>query len=503
LAYSRGTVRGRYAIFFAVTLAGAASGESITFQNAADGGYQGTRDVRIYEGTGTFWQPTANYGTNSSLVVSGGTYRNAVLMQWDLSILAPGTDVYSSTLFLRLTTNSTSGYEIYECNQAWVESQATWNQFRTGSNWATAGATGAADRGTVVLGSILGNSGTTVQISLSAAGIALVERWINSQATNRGLIVQEYTNSSGISWYSSERSAFSASERPRLRVVFDGGVGGADTLDFQNGVSPSTTYVGNTDTVIANGPDPKTRNNNASGLQYSQVTATLMSFDVSGVPVGSVVQSVALDLTVLDDDGTFPIYEALQPWTETGATWNTYDGTNAWALPGAEGPADRGATLLGTFVAGTLGGRRVSTALNDAGVALVQRWVDGVTPNRGFLIGSPTLPVYVTTRDSEYATATDRPALVVVYSSDGGTSQEDGGSSQEDGGSPQDDGGTSQDDGGTSQDDAGVLPMPPDAGDARTLQVGCSCGQPGADGLGALVLLLFAVRRRLRGFTQG
>jgi hypothetical protein len=67
----------------------------------------------------------------------------------------------------------------------------------------------------------------------------------------------------------------------------------------------------------------------------------LLRFDLSGVPAGSVIHSATLTLYpangILSGGGTFNLYRLTQPaWTESGATWNTYDGAQAWNTAGGD-----------------------------------------------------------------------------------------------------------------------------------------------------------------------
>jgi hypothetical protein len=55
--------------------------------------------------------------------------------------------------------------------------------------------------------------------SLNAAGIALVQAWVNSPATNRGIVVQDYTSATdGLDF--SSRETGTRANRPRLTVTY-------------------------------------------------------------------------------------------------------------------------------------------------------------------------------------------------------------------------------------------------------------------------------------------
>ena len=98
-------------------------------------------------------------------------------------------------------------------------------------------------------------------------------------------------------------------------------VGLADTID----ISPSADTF-----VNANGPD-----NNEGTANYIWVAGpknVLMKFDLSAIPSGQVITSAKLKIYVyyVQSNTTTYVYKETDAWTETGATWNTTDGTTAW-----------------------------------------------------------------------------------------------------------------------------------------------------------------------------
>jgi hypothetical protein len=125
-------------------------------------------------------------------------------MKWDISTIPSGSIVTGATLTTVNVVNSSSQvYEIYEMKRSWVEGQATWNAYATGQNWQTAGASGALDRGSTVLGTMAGGTGSQT-FSLNAAGIALIQTWVDNGAANIGVIIQDYVNTNGFDFNSRE-----------------------------------------------------------------------------------------------------------------------------------------------------------------------------------------------------------------------------------------------------------------------------------------------------------
>ncbi|MFZ1993930.1 MAG: DNRLRE domain-containing protein, partial [Solirubrobacteraceae bacterium] len=135
-------------------------------------------------------------------------------------------------------------------------------------------------------------------------------------------------------------------------------------LDAQ---TPTTANCGNTiDSVDNNGAD---------------VDHIAWHYNVAGsVPRNAEVLSADLGATVASNDNTTSqqvgLYQVTQNWTQS-ATWNTYDGTHAWATAGgdtASSPSDT------TSIAPS------DTAAAWHPRALVQGWVDGTIANDGLIL---------------------------------------------------------------------------------------------------------------------
>ena len=120
--------------------------------------------------------------------------------------------------------------------------------------------------------------------------------------------------------------------------------GGSVAISFQDGVSPDTGYAGTRDSYISqnspgsnfgssaelllDGDDPS-----ASGNDLS----TLLKWDISSIPAGSIVESVEIEIEVFNvSSGPYELYEVKQNWVEAGASWNNYIG---WESLGNRGRA--------------------------------------------------------------------------------------------------------------------------------------------------------------------
>ncbi len=195
-------------------------------------------DVRLRED-----QPTTNYGTHTSLIVgfSPGTYfRYRTLIKFDLSSLPDDATVTSATLSLYMYSESSTNNEslyVYRQKRAWVESQATWNSYATGSSWAVAGGFGADDCEQSYIGSLALSATESAgwkNVSLTPttkAGLDLGNGWL--------LKMSGEANSSEYDFYSSDYTT-DTSLRPKLVVEYT--EGGA--TEYTQNVSGALTPIG-------------------------------------------------------------------------------------------------------------------------------------------------------------------------------------------------------------------------------------------------------------------
>jgi len=101
------------------------------------------KDTKFYEDA-----PDTNYGSDVALntgTAGGATYRNHVVLEFDISGLPSDAILDAATLYLYYydwAFNNPNGRTIwaYKLTRTdWVEAEATWNSYKTGSNWTTSG----------------------------------------------------------------------------------------------------------------------------------------------------------------------------------------------------------------------------------------------------------------------------------------------------------------------------------------------------------------------------
>ncbi len=110
------------------------------------------------------------------------------LVYWDVSNIPVGSTIQSVDMTFNVTSKSgQDNYEIYKMNRVWIENEATWNEYASGQSWQVPGANGTADRGSTVLGSIGAPVTGTYTIPLNAAGLAVVQSWVDNPGSKPGI----------------------------------------------------------------------------------------------------------------------------------------------------------------------------------------------------------------------------------------------------------------------------------------------------------------------------
>jgi hypothetical protein len=133
--------------------------------------------------------------------------------------VAPGRVVKSATVTLQVAgKGSRNSYALFELRRDWAERECTWKLSAAGKAWERPGASGAGDRGTEALGTLPPRSEGAVEIALNAAGVALVQRWIDRPEVNFGLLLGNPEAADGLDFDS--REAADPKARPRLALAF-------------------------------------------------------------------------------------------------------------------------------------------------------------------------------------------------------------------------------------------------------------------------------------------
>jgi len=175
------------------------------------------------------------------------------------------------------------------------------------------------------------------------------------------------------------------------------------TVVLQQGLN---NYNGSEDTYVAEGransnygraPDILADGDDGSRDEL----ISLLKWDTSDIPLGTTVTEAKITLQVHNrTDAAYNLWEMQSSWDERNATW-------ANSAP----ESNRGARI-GRFTASSTGNYTIT--LNRAGLALVQRWIDGLD-NNGITIESSGTRNGLDMRSSEYSTRSQRPMLTIRY----------------------------------------------------------------------------------------
>ena len=179
--------------------------------------YSGTRDTYLARSA-----PSTNFGAATTLWVEGDGGSPALLRWKDITIPA-GSTVQSATLTLNVTNPTDGTYELYAPKRDWWEDYSSWNSYgpEDEDSWEIPGAKGTSDRETTVVGTITASSTGQVTITLNAAGIDLVQSWVDDPSPNSGngiIIIADSKVSDGLVFES--HNAKTASNRPKLTVTY-------------------------------------------------------------------------------------------------------------------------------------------------------------------------------------------------------------------------------------------------------------------------------------------
>lgn len=175
----------------------------------------------------------SNSGTSTMLELDGGVSSTGapsaknVLVAWDLSSIPQGAGVLHAEMVVTIGSGSASSdepYALHELLRSWNESGSTgasWNHaIRTTAAWQTPGALGANDSSPVRLGLMPLDSGIDVSatVPLNPAGRSVVEKWIDSPATNFGFLIEaEPGTDDGLEFRSDDHLSGGA---PQLKVIY-------------------------------------------------------------------------------------------------------------------------------------------------------------------------------------------------------------------------------------------------------------------------------------------
>lgn len=149
----------------------------------------------------------------------------------------------------------------------------------------------------------------------------------------------------------------------------------------------------------------------------------LFKFDVSSIPSGSIINSATFNLYVIVTNNNgganwLDLYKLNSLWTEGGATWINSQANVSWGVAGMASGVDYASTAeTSPNVGYTPTNEWIAFPITN----LVQSWVNGSTPNNGFVLSTDGGP-RINAASSENGTVSFRPKLTIDYTAPGTTS---------------------------------------------------------------------------------
>ncbi|MES2674608.1 MAG: SdrD B-like domain-containing protein [Pseudomonadota bacterium] len=166
-------------------------------------GYTGASDTYVASG-----RPHINYGESVAVLADGSDTLNVrlvALFKWATDSIPENKTVTGVNVQMNVFNSTTDTYDLYAMNLGWEESTASWSNTDPVTN-----------RG-ALLGSFAPLATGVYTVSLNAAGVALVQSWVNG-AANNGLMIMDRDSVNGIDIRSSERETISS--RPKLVISY-------------------------------------------------------------------------------------------------------------------------------------------------------------------------------------------------------------------------------------------------------------------------------------------
>lgn len=175
-------------------------------------------------------------------------------------------------------------------------------------------------------------------------------------------------------------------------------------------------YLGSEDAKI-NQWEPMTNYGSSSsiGLRNKDVVASLLRFDLSGLPAGIEPYRAILSLRSFSRSNTqqlgASVFPLLRPWNEMQSTWNRAQSGVPWQVTGANGPNDRGQTSIAEQSV-----KSISTWHSFDITKVVKSWLSGSSANYGLIIKAlnDQLVAY-DFLSSESAESAYHPELIISY----------------------------------------------------------------------------------------
>ena len=263
------------------------------------------------------YNPTLNYGTSASHFIgeySGAVFIGRALIKFDIEGEIPaGSTINSATLRLTVLaggdhSDNARTIRCYRSLRAWVHLESTWNIWKTGSNWTTAGAgSGGNDREAADIGTgtqpAAPNDYAEVDLTLTAAKIQ--EMLTGGGFTNNGFVIKVDTETDDMIYYCSANHA-TAGYRPELIVDYTPPA----TTSTSTTITTTSTSTTTTSTSIT------TTSVSTSSSTSSSTSTTSTSSSTSSTTTSTSSTTTSSSTTTLYFEPEIVEIEEISPHTE-------------------------------------------------------------------------------------------------------------------------------------------------------------------------------------------
>lgn len=179
-----------------------------------------TIDTRLGEAS-----PTTNYATATTLPVLATTSaRSRNILKFNFSAVVPaGATITLATLSLFCTISALSSRTItvYRLLRTdWVENQATWNSYKTGSSWGAAGALNTTDNPDITTTDAATATSVTISHWLNVTVTAQVQTARDSVSGVAHFLVADIGATASVSNTYSSRENTTTGNRPKLYIEY-------------------------------------------------------------------------------------------------------------------------------------------------------------------------------------------------------------------------------------------------------------------------------------------
>ena len=196
-----------------MVIATTSQAQTVTLQQGQSA-YTGASDTYLNNGA-----RTTNYGSATSVQDQSGA--RGVLVRFKIFAaeggpVPNGATIGSATLSLYKSAGGATTYGARRLLKNWVETQATWNIAATGTNWATPGATGAAD----ILATADATAATTSVSGWLAFNVTSGVAAIGAGAANYGWRLVPTAGATNTKSFHSREYTSNTTLRPKLAITY-------------------------------------------------------------------------------------------------------------------------------------------------------------------------------------------------------------------------------------------------------------------------------------------